>query len=121
MDNQRLLVWAAFGMLAFMTYQAWLQDYGPQPAAPVAVTEESPPASDVLPGLPAADEDTPVLRPAASISADSAVSTGGGQIIRVSTDVFEVEINTAGGREKNTVVLRSRQNLVDEQIVYFKA
>ena len=35
MDNQRLIVWAAFGLLAFMTYQAWLQDYGPAP-----VTEE---------------------------------------------------------------------------------
>ena len=36
MDNQRLLVWAAFGLLAFMTYQAWLQDYGPQPQPPTS-------------------------------------------------------------------------------------
>ena len=32
MDNQRLLVWAAFGLMLWITYQAWMQDYGPKPA-----------------------------------------------------------------------------------------
>ena len=31
MDNQRLLVWATFGILLWFTYQTWLQDYGPKP------------------------------------------------------------------------------------------
>ena len=35
MDNQRLLIWAFFGLMAWMTYQTWLQDYGPKPVAPV--------------------------------------------------------------------------------------
>ena len=34
MDNQRLLVWAAFGLMLWITYQAWMQDYGQRPAQP---------------------------------------------------------------------------------------
>ena len=33
MDNQRLLIWVTFFFLAWMTYQAWMSDYGPQPPA----------------------------------------------------------------------------------------
>ena len=29
MDNQRLLIWVTFFFLAWMTYQAWMSDYGP--------------------------------------------------------------------------------------------
>ena len=38
MENQRLLVWATFGMLLWLTYQSWMQDYGPQPAEVVQPT-----------------------------------------------------------------------------------
>ena len=46
MDNQRLLVWASFGILLWFTYQTWMQDYGPAPvtAAPPAETEQTPAA-----------------------------------------------------------------------------
>ena len=30
MDNQRLLIWAFFGFMLFITWQTWLEDYGPQ-------------------------------------------------------------------------------------------
>jgi len=36
MDNQRLLIWAFFAMMAWITYQTWVQDYAPRPAQPVA-------------------------------------------------------------------------------------
>jgi YidC/Oxa1 family membrane protein insertase len=111
MDNQRLLVWAAFGMLAFMTYQTWLQDYGPPPVEPAAVSEERPPATepaiDALPGLPTGDSTTPALPPetAASFESPKASDTAAhGEIVRVSTDVFEVEINTAGGKLQRAVL-----------------
>ncbi len=110
MDNQRLLVWAAFGMLAFMTYQTWLQDNALPPAEPAAVSEGRPPATepaiDALPGLPTADSTTPVLQPEFTVSIESpnATASAGGEIVRVSTDVFEIEINTAGGKLQRAVL-----------------
>ena len=58
MDNQRLLVWAAFGMMVWFTYQAWQQDYGPQPVpqATEPAAEEAPLESDDL-ALPELGED----------------------------------------------------------------
>ena len=105
MDNQRLLVWAAFGLLAFMTYQAWLQDYGPAPVieefanqadAPPAVTD-----SEALPGLPTNDAGMPALPAETPLASEPSLDTAtavSGEIIRVSTDVFALEISTAGGR-----------------------
>ena len=65
MDNQRLIVWAAFGLLAFMTYQAWLQDYGPAPVTEeIANQTDAPPVAtndEALPGLPATDAEVPAL------------------------------------------------------------
>ncbi|MDZ7645268.1 MAG: hypothetical protein U5K76_14350 [Woeseiaceae bacterium] len=40
MDNQRLLVWATFALMVWLTYEAWMTDYGPGPAAPA--TEDTP-------------------------------------------------------------------------------
>ena len=107
MDNQRLLVWAAFGMLAFMTYQAWLQDYAPAPAPEIVAPDTATPlttdqgSADALPGLPSASEESgvptlPAERVTSSQPAEVAVDAG--EVIRVRTDVFEIEINTAGGR-----------------------
>jgi hypothetical protein len=44
MDNQRLLVWAAFGLMLWFTWQAWMQDSGPAPppAEPARPVAESP-------------------------------------------------------------------------------
>ena len=33
MDNQRLLIWAFFGLMGWITYQTWVQDYAPKPVA----------------------------------------------------------------------------------------
>ena len=37
MDNQRLIIWATFGLLAWMTWQTWVQDNS-QPAPDAAPT-----------------------------------------------------------------------------------
>jgi len=101
MDNQRLLIWAFFGMMVWLTYQAWMQDYGPRPeAAPTTVTQ--PVAEQQDPGLPeleaAADTqiDAPnVLVPGAEPAMD--VVAASAAAIRVNTDVFGIEISTQGG------------------------
>ena len=100
MDNQRLLVWVAFGLLAWFTYQQWVQDYSPSPTESAApVREETLPTKtddDELPALPDASTDTPApeLGPELPETTETPPATG---IIRVSTDVFEVEIDPRGG------------------------
>ncbi len=67
MENQRLLVWATFGMLLWLTYQSWTQDYGPQSAAiPQQTADESlqpPNDADSLPSLPTTTADSTVDAP----------------------------------------------------------
>ena len=114
MDNQRLLVWAAFGLLAFMTYQAWQQDYGPQSqrtvSAPAPDAGEAPGNDDGLPVLPAGDADTPALPrvDAAPGSSDTPATdaVSAGRIIRVSTDVLELQISTVGGLIRQAALLK---------------
>ena len=60
MDNQRLLIWAFFGVMLFLTWQAWLEDYGsrPQPVSPSSEEAATAAADTALPQLaPAAVSD----------------------------------------------------------------
>ena len=71
---------------------------------------QQPPADDALPGLPSADPSdasTPALPPETAVGFESPnadVLATAGEIIRVSTDVFEIEINTAGGKLQRAVL-----------------
>jgi YidC/Oxa1 family membrane protein insertase len=108
MDNQRLLVWAAFGLLVWFTYQQWMMDYGPPPSPTVApsVSEEGPsPATQdsELPDLPEATIDAPVMEAAPELPEVAAVEAAAG-LIRVSTDVLDVEIDTRGGTIRKAVL-----------------
>ncbi len=102
MDNQRLLIWAFFGLMAWITYQAWLQDYAPTPVA--AVTEQA--AQPEIPQTP--DMDLPEMAaPATSTtgSIDAPAPTellatpenAAAATISVTTDVLQIEISTQGG------------------------
>jgi len=103
MDNQRLLIWALFAFLAWITYQTWVQDYSPRPEPSVtgqaAETLSTPPDvvgdDDELPTIsdtaaPAALPDTPAVAGEAAASASAPTIT-------VSTDVFDIVISTTGG------------------------
>ena len=109
MDNQRLLTWAFFGMIAWLTYQAWMQDYGPQPVVePVTTTApgaEQPAVS--LPELadPGPDEiGAPDVIPTVDVPAEASQTTTA-PAIRVATDVFELEISTQGGTLQHAALL----------------
>ena len=110
MDNQRLLIWATFGFLLWMTWQAWQQDYGLAPTETPATTGEPvsmPPTDDALPDLPQQTADTPAIddRPP-SLEADMpAVAADSGEVIRVTTDVLELEISTRGGTLSRATLL----------------
>ncbi len=107
MDNQRLLVWAAFGLLAFMTYQTWLLDNAPKPAEiqeqTTNATNGLAPPDASLPSLPVGgDESVPSLQseaPSVSIGPPGSTTEtpSRAQTIHVDTDVFSLEISLAGG------------------------
>jgi YidC/Oxa1 family membrane protein insertase len=104
MDNQRLLIWATFGMLAWMTYQAWVADYGPSATAsqPTATQSEQSASDDG--GVPALSLDTadtppPVQQDQAPAIDGEPETTSGTPApgIHVRTDVLDIDISTVGG------------------------
>jgi len=107
MENQRLLIWATFGMLLWMTYQAWVADYGPAAAGPVQtpVGQVEPNAADDggIPALPQDEADTPALTVTTVDSAPAldalpqAATDNAAPVIHVQTDVLDIEISTVGG------------------------
>ncbi len=102
MDTQRLLIWATFGMLAWLTYQAWQADYATTPAVESrAATEETTALSggvDSLPTLPdaAADSVQPAQQTPSLDVELQPTPQADTRVVRVTTDVLEVEINTTG-------------------------
>jgi len=108
MDNQRLLPWALFGMMAWLSYQAWMQDYGPKPAEIPATTEE--PAldapDDALPQLTdtGTDIDAPDVLPSFDDTSE-VVAVALASAIYVKTDVFDIELSPQGGTVQRAVLL----------------
>ena len=110
MDNLRMLFWATFGMLAWLTYQAWLADQ----VAPL-VTDTRTPAGEVaapagaidsLPALPDAAEDSPradAPTPSLDVELEPAPQADSG-IVRVRTDVLDVEISNKGATLQRAVL-----------------
>ena len=110
MDNQRLLIWAFFGLMAWMTYQAWMQDYAP--VAVVAPTETVVPAANgqadaSLPELgEIPDEvDAPSVMPSISEAEPTPRAAMSAATISVRTDVMELSISLQGGTVSSASLL----------------
>jgi YidC/Oxa1 family membrane protein insertase len=102
MDNQRLLIWATFGFLLWMTWQAWQQDYAPAPITPQTTPSEQvgmPQVDDSAPELPQQTADAPAIedQPPALDDAPEVAAIETDQAIRVTTDVLDLSISTRGG------------------------
>ncbi len=107
MDNQRLIIWAIFGVLAWMTYQAWELEYAP--AAAIAPTDVAAPGEQVDTSLPALSDaavtpevpgELPSLEPQVQESAQVAAAA-----IQVTTDTLDLQISTAGGTLTSAALL----------------
>ena len=108
MDNQRLLPWALFGMMAWLSYQAWMQDYGPK-ATEIPATMEEPALNapdDALPQLTdtGTDIDAPEVLPNFDDTPEAA-AVAFAPAIYVKTDVFDIELSTQGGTIQRAVLL----------------
>jgi YidC/Oxa1 family membrane protein insertase len=109
MDNQRLLIWAFFGMMLWLTYQAWMQDYGPKPVAAPTATEA--PAYDQPDAdLPQFDDNAvaaPDVMPSVIAAPTDEISeTTAVPAIRVETDVLLLDISTQGGTLQHAELLK---------------
>ncbi len=99
MDNKRIILWGAVGVLAWLNFITWQRDYPPA-AAPVAdsTASSSVTGSTSLPSLPAANSSSSAAAATTSAAsvATSAAATVGSKI-HVVTDVFDLDLNTRGG------------------------
>ncbi len=110
MDNQRLLIWAAFGLLLWFTWQTWVRDYGTEPV-PTA-TEGTAPApgaspedSESLPELPEPPAGTAAPETGQELARAAQPRNAAGQSIHVRTDVLDVRIDTRGGTLEHAELL----------------
>jgi len=118
MDNLRPVLLISLAFLGYMIWLEWQKDYAPVIAPPVASVQESPPGS-----LPVATENPPsgevadlpqiADAPAAPVQASSQDSgpaevagmQAASPVVRVTTDVLEVEIDLTGGTVSSTRLL----------------
>ena len=111
MDNQRLLVWATFAMMAWLTYQAWVQDYAPPPQEQAQTTREEAPGvpadETALPELPAETNNDTVAAPQiddAPAAQEAPAQDSAAGTVTVLTDVLQLEISLQGGTIERAIV-----------------
>ncbi|MDJ0906317.1 MAG: membrane protein insertase YidC [Woeseiaceae bacterium] len=106
MDNQRLLIWALFLMLAWITWQQWTEDYAPRPAPQQTTEALEAPQPDVtdLPELTDTSVDAPDVMPTVE-GQPEAPAAAGAPTISVTTDVLDVEISLEGGTLQGATLL----------------
>jgi len=107
MDNVRVILWAVFASLLWISITTYQQQNAPQvPDAPTALTtEDGPdnlPAVDdgALPGMPATNAD--ISDSATTVATTSAPAKD--KVIAVTTDVLNIEISTRGGTLINALL-----------------
>ena len=99
MDIQRLIAFVVFSFSALLLWDAWQKHNAPKvPPAAVATTATPgatpTPSTSLVPAVPSAGTPAPASTPMAPAGAAPA---SGGESILVKTDMFDVELNTAGG------------------------
>ena len=98
MDSQRLVLFFVFTLSVFLLFESWQRDQRPAVAVQTPAAQGSVPgatSTSSVPGVPPPPSATlteKVTTPPAGVSAD-----GGGQIIKVDTDLYRVQISTMGG------------------------
>ena len=107
MDNIRFVLIVVFSMLVLMLWQAWQEDYGPKPEI-LEAENEATIVVDTREDLPvASSEEKSEFEQSAepTMTAVPALEEASSQIITVSTDVFNLEIDTKGGTLRNLDLL----------------
>jgi YidC/Oxa1 family membrane protein insertase len=109
MDTQRLIALIIFSLSAVFLWEAWQKHNAPKLAPPPASTIPARP-SDVPATAAAPSAGTPASAPAAAPPAGAAQPVG--EPVSVSTDLFDIEINTAGG-DIRRVTMKQQHSALD--------
>jgi YidC/Oxa1 family membrane protein insertase len=111
MENQRLFLWLALGFTAWLTWQAWQNDYHPRAVdtTPATLEQSLEPTAEFSP-----DEDLPVLpqRQEASAAPEDIQPQGRqpGKTVRIRTDVLDLRLDTLGADLNSAVLPEYPQN-----------
>jgi len=130
MENQRLFLFIALSLVILLLYSAWQEQTAPKPAPSVQapVPGQTPTDKPIIPG--ASGQDVPGAAPSTAASAPSAAAPSlqtesgvmeQGKRIHVTTDLLEVDIDTAGGDVRRAALKAYPENLKnpDDPVVLF--
>ena len=93
MDTLRLILVVLLTFIGMLLWQAWERDYGPRPASPANTQAAAgPPATETAKDLPpvASKPDVPTAPAVTSAATNN-------QRVQIRTDLFDIELATAGG------------------------
>ena len=102
MDTQRLILLVIFSFSLLMLWEAWEKEKRPKPAPSPATAQGVP-----VPEKPVAAAD-PAAKPSAAMP--EGASPAKGEIVRISTDLIAVEVDTLGGTLKRVELLRHKDS-----------
>jgi YidC/Oxa1 family membrane protein insertase len=102
MDTQRLILLVIFSFSLLMLWEAWEKEKRPKPAPSPATAQ----------GVPVPEKPVAAAAPAAKPSAamPDGASPAKGEIVRISTDLIAVEVDTLGGTLKRVELLRHKDS-----------
>ncbi len=102
MDTQRLILLVIFSFSLLMLWEAWEKEKRPKPAPSPATAQ----------GVPVPEKPVAAAAPAATPSAamPEGASPAKGEIVRISTDLIAVEVDTLGGTLKRVELLRHKDS-----------
>jgi YidC/Oxa1 family membrane protein insertase len=116
METTRFILLIALGLVLTMIWQAWQEDYGNDVSVQVTDTSIPEPVLDQsLAALPEAPETKTNSNEAPSLSAIDNAEGLKGKIVRVKTDVLDIEINTQGGTVQRAALLNYPVSKDDEK------
>jgi YidC/Oxa1 family membrane protein insertase len=102
MDTQRLILLVIFSFSLLMLWEAWEKEKRPKPAAPAPAAQQGVPAP--APAQPS----VPTTKPQATVPATDAAAKG--EVVRVSTDLINAEVDTLGASLRRIELLRHKDS-----------
>lgn len=95
MDSQRPFLYLTLIFLGFLLWTSWQQDHAPKPLA--GPSTQSSPASSSVPTQTATNAGAQTVPAVPNASGSTTNTVGAGQIVRIKTDVLDLQISTKGG------------------------